>query len=75
MNISKEWILYKTYEDDNYIWYRCISFTTGDTWKKQLGYRTWYYDGYIYTFSFYYFGFATYERDEEKPKYLNFNFN
>ncbi len=71
---SKEWILYKIFENDYFIIYRCIAFTITNAWKSKIGYHKWYYDGDIYTFSFYWFGFSLYEREEEKQKY-DFNFN
>lgn len=73
-NYSKEWVLWKVYESDKWVYHRCIAFTIADVWKKQIGYKRWYYDGYIYTFSFYYFGFSLYEREEEKER-QDFDFN
>ena len=72
--ISKEWILWKIYENDRLISYRCLTLTTSNVWKKGIGFSKTYYDGEIYLFSFYWFGFSLYERSEEKPK-LDFDFH
>jgi len=73
--ISKEWILWKIYENDRWISYRCLGLTTSNVWKKKrIGFSKTYYDGEIYLFSFYWFGFSLYERSEEKQKY-DFDFN
>ena len=73
--ISKEWILWKIYENDRWISYRCLGLTTSNVWKKKrIGFSKTYYDGEIYLFSFYWFGFSLYKRSEEKLK-LDFDFH